>query len=274
MLSLSGDTTGFDIQNAYACAYASRIVYISPEQIADEVANALDLNSFRLVHTPTLQGFVAAGKTATLVTFQGSERDFDDWAGNMKAAFIPGPFGQGERVHRGFGKALNGIFDEVRANIEALENPGAPLFITGHSCGAAFATLLAARFLSADRDFHSLYTFGSPRVGCRRFRDIYEHLDKQRTFRVVNRHDIVARIPPRLMRYRHVGALRYLDADGDIHEDLNFWQRAILYMDPGGRTAKSYVGDLVGRLPGAFEDHRMTSYLAKLERHAEPSSIA
>ena len=63
-------------------------------------------------------------------------------------------------------------------------------------------------------------------------------------------------------------------ADGDIHEDLNFWQRAILYMDPGGRTTKNYVGDLVGRLPGAFEDHRMTSYLAKLERHAEATSIA
>ena len=206
MLPLSGKTTGFDIQNAYACAFAARIVYISPEQIADEVAKALELNSFRLVESPTIQGFVAAGETATLVTFQGSERDFDDWAGNMKAAFIPGPFGNGERVHRGFGKALNNVFDEVSANIEALANPGAPLFITGHSCGAAFATLLAARLLSTGRDFHSLYTFGSPRVGCRRFRDIYEHLDENRTFRIVNRHDIVARIPPRLMRYRHAAA--------------------------------------------------------------------
>ena len=226
------------------------------------------MDRYRLISSGIAQGFIAANDKVTLIAFRGSERDLDDWDNNIDTGLVPGPFRQGERIHRGFSTGLKTVIDELEERVKKLGKPGAPLMLTGHSLGGALATLLAAKLYASGRAPHSVYTFGSPRVGCRTFRNIYEDRDDERTFRVVNRHDIVARIPPRLLRYRHVGLLRYLDADGELHDDLNFWERMLLYLDPAGRDAKTYVKDLAGRLPGAFDDHKMTSYLAKIEKLA------
>jgi predicted lipase len=58
-----------------------------------------------------------------------------------------------------------------------VQYPNAPFLVTGHSLGAAIATLTAAHLLA---DFNvnpasvSLYTFGSPRVGDRAFADWFD----------------------------------------------------------------------------------------------------
>ncbi len=268
---LSPFPVGFDLRNAYACALASHIAYQPPELIAGTVIDRWGLPRYRRFDTGLVQGFVAADDRLTLLCFRGTERDFNEWHNNLDTEFTGGPFGGRERVHRGWAGALATALPEIEAKLDSVSRPGSSLFLTGHSLGGALATLAAAQFFHHRRPVHSAYLFGAPRVGCRNFREAYRAHDQGRTFRVVNRHDIVARIPPRLLRYRHVGSLRYLAEDGTLHDDLNFWERLLIYLDPAGRDAKRYIEALADRLPGALDDHRADAYVAKLGALVHPS---
>ena len=72
------------------------------------------------------------------------------------------------------------------------------------------------------------YIFGSPRVRDRTFSRAFNKDLKDRTFRFVNNNDIVSKVPPCTLGYRHVGSLRYLlDVNGDIYEEINWFSRLI-----------------------------------------------
>ncbi|TKY53651.1 feruloyl esterase A [Spatholobus suberectus] len=81
------------------------------------------------------------------------------------------------------------------------------VYVTGHSLGGALATLLALELSSnqlAKRGAISItmYNFGSPRVGNKRFAEVYNERVKD-SWRVVNHRDIIPTVP-RLMGYCHV----------------------------------------------------------------------
>ena len=57
-----------------------------------------------------------------------------------------------------------------------------------------------------------LFSYGSPRVGDKR----YINFVKLDHYRYVNNNDIVTRVPPVLLGYRHCGSEVYLDRDGKI----------------------------------------------------------
>jgi triacylglycerol lipase len=56
-----------------------------------------------------------------------------------------------------------------------------------------------------------LFTFGSPRVGSRRY---VNHCHFPEYYRWVNNNDIVTRVPPIWLGYRHAGRLMYFDCNG------------------------------------------------------------
>jgi pimeloyl-ACP methyl ester carboxylesterase len=92
--------------------------------------------------------------------------------------------------------------------------------MTGHSLGAALATLAADRL----RTVQGLYVFGSPAVGDRAFADTFP----VPAFRIVHHRDIVARVPPFGSRpdkgqadYVHVGGLKYIDGDGRLRDEAD-----------------------------------------------------
>ena len=76
-----------------------------------------------------------------------------------------------------------------------------PIFYTGHSLGAAFATLAVARYPP-----RAVYTFGSPRVGNEAFA---ASLQVVPIHRVVDNKDAVVLLPPEAMGFRHVDLLTY-----------------------------------------------------------------
>lgn len=133
------------------------------------------------------------------------------------------------RVHRGFTSGLEGVDQELLgAKLEEIEGSGAQIWITGHSLGAALATLLAARILDliergADLSLAGLYTFGSPRVGNEEFAETFEASAERHglsALRFRHANDVVTRIPISMFRnieYEHVGQLVYLDRDGEMH---------------------------------------------------------
>ncbi|XP_066348335.1 uncharacterized protein [Miscanthus floridulus] len=136
---------------------------------------------------------------------------------------LGGDFKQEVQVHSGF----LGAYDSVRNRIMTLIKyavgfqdeedaetiPSWHVYVTGHSLGGALATLLALELSSSQMAkngviFVTMYNFGSPRVGNRRFAEVYNAKVKD-SWRIVNHRDIIPTVP-RLMGYCHVEAPVYL----------------------------------------------------------------
>lgn len=88
---------------------------------------------------------------------------------------------------------------------------GHPVFITGHSLGAAVATLAAYDLKMQGFDVGRSYNFNSPRVVNREFAAHFESLfdGSVSQFRVTHLRDPVSQLPPTWLgslNYRHVGA--------------------------------------------------------------------
>jgi hypothetical protein len=146
-----------------------------------------------------------------VVAFRGTDAsDPTDLADDVK--FLQTKWPAGGLVHRGFAAALDQIRPDLTA---ALSQVRGRILFTGHSLGAAMATLLA----SIKRpDF--LYTFGSPRVGDGQFVSTLNGLSNHR---FVDCCDIVARIPPESLlggiTYAHCGLLYYIDRNRVVTEN-------------------------------------------------------
>jgi len=114
------------------------------------------------------------------------------------------------RVHSGFSASLSTILAQVEHWLH--KTAPAHLVLTGHSLGAALATLLAAR-LAGQGCSIELVTFGSPRVGDEA---LVASLRPLAVRRYVNCTDTVTQLPPPLLYY-HVDGLHYIDRLGQIH---------------------------------------------------------
>lgn len=118
-------------------------------------------------------------------------------------------------VHAGFHKAANAVMDKVDAAIELSRQRGKPLFIAGHSLGAAIG-ILAARHAAEARNHppRAVYGFGTPRVGGATFQKGYDALLGDVTYRHVHGRDLVARVPMSFLGYRHVGHVLQIPTNG------------------------------------------------------------
>jgi triacylglycerol lipase len=114
-------------------------------------------------------------------------------------------------THIGFQTALDAVQPEIRQAMDRSRQANKPLFITGHSLGAALAGL-AARFcdINGSRP-KAVYGYGMPRAGGARFQADYNGTLGQVTFRLVHGLDIVARVPPSGIGFRHVGRVLQCD---------------------------------------------------------------
>lgn len=110
-------------------------------------------------------------------------------------------------VHYGFWAS----FSELRPKIEGWlsKQGGGRLIVTGHSLGAAMATLMAAPHERAE-----LVTFGSPRVGTRGFAAQFSGREVRR---YVDCCDVVTSVPPPI-GYVHVTKMIYIDRRGKAHD--------------------------------------------------------
>ena len=113
------------------------------------------------------------------------------------------------RVHRGFKQEADDLWPMMEKHLIDL---GKTLWFTGHSLGAAMATVCAYRCHGSIKCASptELYTFGSPRVGNKR----YVNFVKLKHYRWVNNNDIVTRVPPIWLGYRHIGIEMYLNRNG------------------------------------------------------------
>jgi triacylglycerol lipase len=165
------------------------------------------------------QAYIFANDHDTVVTCRGTEPN--DW-NDVRADLDLGK-AMAETVgwvHRGFKREVDELWPRLE---QALVNNTRTLWFSGHSLGGAMAAICAGRCrLSYIRSNpRALYTFGSPRVGNRR----YVNYVQFEAYRWVNNNDIVPHVPPAWLGYRHKGQEVYLNAYGKIRR-LTRWQRA------------------------------------------------
>ena len=160
------------------------------------------------------------------------------------------------RVHSGFRIAYQSVADEIEASVLSLEK--IPLYITGHSLGAALATIATQGLEHNPRirqNIAACYTFGSPRVG----NSQYDIEFKSPIYRVVNTTDIVTVIPLVAMGYIHIGDVRFLGRkDGEFRRGISVLGRSYLFL----LALFKFFGPIVG-------DHAILEYRRKLEAIAQ-----
>ncbi|HXF85069.1 MAG TPA: lipase family protein [Anaerolineales bacterium] len=255
----------------YRAAYSDRMAWIMASMShlayerfeADEWARRLlsaKLNGggFKLVATfssaeTDTQAFMATNNEYIVLAFRGTEMTKGkDIKTDIKAVLVSTIEG---KVHAGFKQAYESIAAPIRQKL--LQMGDLPIYITGHSLGAALATI-ATQSLERDPKFKdriaACYTFGSPRVG----NDQYDREFKSPIYRIVNTADIVTVIPLLAMGYTHIGDVRFLAGEGEIRRGIPILRRLFFFL----AALLRLFGPLVG-------DHAIVEYRRKLELVAE-----
>jgi triacylglycerol lipase len=115
-----------------------------------------------------------------------------------------------------------------------------PTVVTGHSLGAALATLFVMENAHKNKAFDvtTSCTFASPRVGNAEFARTFDHLPVT-SWRIVNKLDLVPRLPPHipvLLDYDHVDTEQSFDSSAFAKKDLLCYHVLETYLhslDPG-----------------------------------------
>ena len=253
--------SGFSLNNAWWLAEFSALATTEPEFVKSNMERLGFEVRFFYGERTDAECFVAWNSESILVAFRGTEIfGLKDWLTDVKCKLVFWPYGG--RVHVGFRNSFfelwtqQGLKDFIESKMAEMPNHSKTLWLTGHSLGAALATLAADAFVGTAQ----VYTYGSPRVGDRLFQADFA----QKTYRFVNHLDIVTNLPPHItsiLPYYHVGNLGYLDKNGQIDAPIStssvqitgwsgFWDRIV----------KSNVVRL-------FLDHIPTFYAENLKKN-------
>ena len=284
--------TGYDPVQAWWLARLSALAYENKRRVVEEL-KATGFKSAAFVDSAGTQGFLAVHpgmkphKGFGVLVFRGTENDWADILTDiafLRTRLPDEPY----TAHSGFVYAFKEVWG---TSVEGLDTPAfpvkwygsrgvsdaldahcrdVPLFVTGHSLGAALATI-ATHYWPP----RAMYTFGSPRVAGR---ELAGRFTQRRipVYRFVNSRDVVTRVPFVFLGFRHVGELRYLTSRGNL---LTGWKARLRY-ELGSLWALlvplslfpplfllSLVANAIFRLVGSrmFTDHRIAEYVRKLE---------
>jgi triacylglycerol lipase len=199
--------------HAWWLADAALLAYWPPEQVPATFARAGFIHT-QFFSQGSTQCYVASKPDAAIVAFRGTEAThLEDALADAVAKLTPwdGP----GLVHHGFLSALDAVWSPLSAHLVSL---GArPVWFTGHSLGAALATLAAWRWLRQSGAPPPLYTIGSPTVGDKDFAREFDAAFPTDSVRYVNGVDGVTEVPPPPF-YVHVGRAVHVGAAGSHHE--------------------------------------------------------
>jgi len=118
------------------------------------------------------------------------------------------------KLHIGFNHYVDKIWTNILVRGVDAKKKDKSLWLTGHSLGAAMATIMAYRFANYDLSATpaGLFTYGSPRVGDRKFVNYFNQLPFEH-HRWVNDGDIVTKIPFAPFFY-HCGTMHHINSSG------------------------------------------------------------
>lgn len=207
------NASDFSVVNAWWLSEFCRLIYKkdvketgiwTDSPTRNEILNTVHMQEHRFFNYGKAQCAIITSRkniknAFAVLVFRGTSGKLENWIHNFNT--FPCKWPRGGWVHRGFKKIFEEIWDSVHTELLSISRP---IFYTGHSLGAALATLAASL-----KPPKALYTFGSPRVGNTDFIDSIKDIQ---IYRVVNGCDIVSSTPPSLASFKflHAGEPRYL----------------------------------------------------------------
>ena len=241
-------------EQAWLMAKFSEIAYLEPRDGVNAYAD-LGFDATFIDHDGS-QAYWLVNDDDLVIVCRGTEpSEFKDIAADLKAIPVPSATGVG-KVHAGFKESVDDIWPKLH---ELANDYGKTrtIWCTGHSLGAAMATLIAYRLQRTEDtpNPQALFTYGSPRVGNKAYIKGIESTGVLH-FRFVNNADIVARVP--LWPFRHFGGMYYMNHYGHLR-GLTFWQ---VTKD----VWRGFVVGLKKKNINFFVNHSITRYAANLER--------
>ncbi len=213
-------------ERAEIAAKLSAIAYMNPKP-AETACKKLGFASGKIISRDGAEVLIAKDRNDIWFAFRGTEPSkLNDVMADLKV--IKNSAVAGGKVHGGFQEEVNDLWMDIVKELEHNDQLKVrkDVYFTGHSLGAAMATISSTRYQPEE-----LFTFGSPRVGGKRFvKNI-----KCPHYRFMNNNDIVCRIPPAWLGFRHHGEMIYFDRNGNralkptwadvFYGILNSWKR-------------------------------------------------
>ena len=198
------------------------------------------------------QCYVVWNDTDAVICFRGTEpKEMSDIKADLNAIQKQGLHNKGD-VHGGFQGEINKLWDLIVEKIDELKNH--KIYITGHSLGGAMATICAKRLQEQQVEVQCLYTYGSPRVGDKRW---VKSLQIPH-YRFQNNNDVVCKVPFWIMGYRHHGKNVYIGYNGKIAK-MNMWRRFIDSMRGRFKAWSKW------QFFDGIYDHNITSYTKRVK---------
>jgi triacylglycerol lipase len=241
------------LERSLLFAKLSQVAYYNFDE-AKKQAKKLGFTTTEFYDKDGAQAYRFMNKTDLVIACRGTQpTEFNDIKADLKA--LPVLAETMSRVHRGFKAEVDELWPMVEEDVLRKTNLSKTLWFTGHSLGAAMATIMASRCKHNIElnDPIELYTYGSPRVGWKGYCDslCVEH------HRWRNNNDIVTTVPPSFMGYKHHGTKHYINAYGNVR-NLNSWQR---FKD---KLRGLWMGIKAGKVD-SFSDHSIDEYVKHIE---------
>ena len=205
---------GFNIGTARAMAWMSQLAYETrlPEKV-ERIGRRWGLENIRPFKQParsalpisSAHGVLAMKNDALIIAFAGIDPlnlNLLNWITDF---YMSRP---SVNAQDGFQDAAAAVWTEVGTAVELCIDSNRPLFVAGHSLGAAIAVVTADRAHSEKKLRQAeIYIFGSPRVGKSEFVNRYNSNFGLVTYRFVHGKDIIPTVPPPELGFHHVGRL-------------------------------------------------------------------
>lgn len=204
---------------AELCAWICEYAYEDKQAMKTYLsANKIKHTNLKFFEQDNAQAYGITMHDYIVIAFRGTEpHQFKDILADIKA--WPADAETKGHVHSGFKGELDKLYPNIIKWL-GKKITTKKIVITGHSLGAAMATICASRFhqLGADQ---VLYTYGCPRTGNKEWGKQFDDIE---AYRFVNNNDIVCQVPP-FGYYSHIGELYYMSYTNRISNKMNWWQR-------------------------------------------------
>jgi hypothetical protein len=211
-LQLANRTVWFD-----AAAYCSRSTYLTRTWVGP-TAGFVATKVIYDLSTDT-NGYIGyhPASSAIYVVFRGTN-SLRNWIDDLKfaKADYPYPRCSGCEVHKGFYEAEQAVISGILSEVQRLKRvyPSYSVVITGHSLGAAIATLTAIDVFAAGYSVVS-YNIGCPRVGDADFASWVNSIMPD-THRITHDNDMVPQVPLQSMNFHHLAYEYFEDVSHNI----------------------------------------------------------
>jgi hypothetical protein len=266
-----------DPRNAAALCAACQIAYAPADQGAEAFKAELGLDA-KLISVDNTQAYVAANDEHLVVAFRGSESPtsidgLKDWlltnalnlltqpTGKLSTEFLAA--GVGARWHVGFVGAIEDVWDQLSAEVDArMKEKDRVFWVTGHSLGGALALLAAWLFTRQTIVPHQVYTFGAPMVGNQPVADAFTRELGGKIFRYVNSPDPVPLLPMMSLvanEFIHCDKLIPL-GPAESAADLIAYLQSSAGEVAGGVLSGDITEKVWGAIKGKVTAHLLTDY--------------